>query len=454
VNARADSNLATMTQATKSAFMYTIGCQMNELDSELALGVLAEDGITPVDDPKQADVLLVNTCSVREKAEEKAYSWLGRMKLLKRKRPELIVGVLGCMAQKEGQLIFRRAPYVDIVAGTAHFTRVNEYVEQVRKSGKRILAVGREEEVRTEKRLKARETRHSAFVAVMRGCDHHCTYCVVPNTRGMEQSRPLEEIVEECRILVGEGTQEITLLGQNIDSYGKRLTPRRRSLAELLYAVADIPGLKRLRFVTSHPSDLKPDLFQAFKDLPQLMPYLHFPAQSGSNEVLKRMRRGYTFERYMELVQIARETVPDIGLAGDTIVGFCGETEEDFERTVELHRQTRYQTSYIFMYSEREYTPAKKLGLPDDVPLEVKKRRINHLMKLQKQWATEENQKRVGEVVEVFGEGPSPRNPEKQQGRNPQNQVVIVESGRDLTGQFYKAKVTRATDAALYATLE
>jgi tRNA-2-methylthio-N6-dimethylallyladenosine synthase len=436
-----------------NAFMYTIGCQMNELDSELALGVLAEDGVTPVDDPKQADVVLVNTCSVREKAEEKAYSWLGRMKLLKRNRPELIVGVLGCMAQKEGQLIFRRAPYVDIVAGTAHFTRVNEYVEQVRKSGKRILAVGRDEEVQTEKRLKARETRHSAFVAVMRGCDHHCTYCVVPNTRGMEQSRPLEEIVEECRILVGEGTQEITLLGQNIDSYGKRLTPRRRSLAELLYAVADIPGLKRLRFVTSHPSDLKPELFQAFKDLPQLMPYLHFPAQSGSNEVLKRMRRGYTFERYMELVQVARETVPDIGLAGDTIVGFCGETDEDFERTVELHRQTRYQTSYIFMYSERDYTPARKLGLPDDVPLEVKKRRINHLMKLQKQWAIEENQRRVGQTLEVFGEGPSERNPDKQQGRSPHNQVVIVDSGRNLKGQFYNVQISRATDAALYGEL-
>ena len=438
---------------TSNAFMYTIGCQMNVLDSELALASLEGDGLNVVDNTKDADVLLVNTCSVREKAEEKAYSWLGRMKLLKRQNPDVVIGVLGCMAQKEGKLIFRRAPYVDIVAGTAHFTKIDEYVRQVRATGKRILAVGRDEEVETEKRLKARETRHSAYVAVMRGCDHHCTYCVVPNTRGMETSRPLEEIVEECKILVGEGTQEITLLGQNIDSYGKRLKPRRRTLSELLYAVADVPGLKRLRFITSHPSDLKPELFQAFKDLPNLMPYLHFPAQSGSDEVLKRMRRGYTFERYMELVSAAREAVPDMGLAGDTIIGFCGETEEDFEKTVELHERTRYQNAYIFMYSERDYTPAKQQGLADDVPLEDKKRRINKLMKLQRQWAEEENQKKVGQITKIFGEGPSKKDPTKQEGRNPQNQVVIVESGRDLTGQFYKAEITKATNAALYGRL-
>lgn len=441
------------TTKTTNAFMYTIGCQMNVLDSELALASLEGDGLNVVERAKDADVVLVNTCSVREKAEEKAYSWLGRMKLLKRENPALVIGVLGCMAQKEGKLIFRRAPYVDIVAGTAHFTKIDDYVRQVQATGQRILAVGRDEEVETEKRLKAREIRHSAYVAVMRGCDHHCTYCVVPNTRGMESSRPLEEIVEECKILVGEGAQEITLLGQNIDSYGKRLKPRRRTLSELLYAVADVPGLKRLRFITSHPSDLKPELFQAFRDLPNLMPYLHFPAQSGSDEVLRRMRRGYTFERYMELVAAAREAVPDMGLAGDTIVGFCGETEEDFENTIELHERTRYQNAYIFMYSERDYTPAKQKGLADDVPLEVKKRRINKLMRLQRQWANEENQKKVGQVTEIFGEGPSKKDATKQEGRNPQNQVVIVESGRDLKGQFYKAEITSATDAALYGRL-
>ncbi len=447
------ADLPTTATATGKAFMYTIGCQMNELDSELALAALDEDGIRPVESAAEADVLLVNTCSVREKAEEKAYSWLGRMKALKRVNPDLIIGVLGCMAQKEGELIFRRAPYVDIVAGTAHFTRVDGYVRQVRATGKRILAVGRDEHVQTEKRLRARATPQSSYVAVMRGCDHHCTYCVVPNTRGMEQSRDLEEIVEECRILVGEGTQEITLLGQNIDSYGKRLRPRRRTLAELLYAVADVQGLKRLRFVTSHPSDLRPELFQAFKDLPNLMPYLHFPAQSGSNEVLKRMRRGYTHERYLELVAAARDAVPEMGLAGDTIVGFCGETEEDFERTVELHEKTRYQASFIFMYSERDFTPAKDAGLKDDVPLDVKKRRINHLINLQRQWSTEENLKKVGKVFEVFGEGASKRNPGRQEGRSPQHQVVIVESGRDLAGKCYKVRIDRATDAALYGTL-
>jgi tRNA-2-methylthio-N6-dimethylallyladenosine synthase len=438
--------------ATSKAFMYTLGCQMNVLDSELALATLAGDGLEVTQQAAGADVLLVNTCSVREKAEEKAYSWLGRMKALKRKNPDIIIGVLGCMAQKDGALIFRRAPYVDIVAGTAHFTKVDEYVRQVRATGKRILAIGRDEEVKTENRLKLRETRQSAFVSVMRGCDHHCTYCVVPNTRGKENSRELEEIVEECRILVGEGTQEITLLGQNIDSYGKRLT-RRRTLAELIYAVADIEGLRRLRFVTSHPSDLKPELFQAFRDLPNLMPYLHFPAQSGSNEVLKRMRRGYTHERYLELVQAAREAVQDMGLAGDTIVGFCGETDADFERTIELHEKTRYQNAYIFMYSERDYTPAKDNGLADDVPVEVKKQRVNRLLELQRQWSLEENRKRIGQVTEVFGEGASKRNSDRQEGRNPQHQIVIVETPRDLKGQFYKAEITNVTDAALYGRL-
>jgi tRNA-2-methylthio-N6-dimethylallyladenosine synthase len=439
--------------ALGSAHVYTIGCQMNELDSELSLATLEAEGLRIVGAPEDADVVLVNTCSVREKAEEKAYSWLGRMKLLKRRNPDIIIGVLGCMAQKEGNLIFRRAPYVDIVAGTAHFTRIDDYVRRVRETGQRVLAIGREEEVRTEKRLKARETRHSAYVSVMRGCDHHCTYCVVPNTRGMEQSRPLEEIVEECRILVGEGAQEITLLGQNIDSYGKRLQPRRRTLAELLYAVADVAGLKRLRFITSHPGDLRPELFQAFKDLPNLMPYLHFPAQSGSDAVLRRMRRGYTFARYLELVAQAREAVPEIGLAGDTIVGFSGESEEDFERTVELHKQTRYQASFIFMYSERAYTPARDLGLPDDVPPEVKRRRCNELMRLQRQWAREENQRMVGLTLEVFGEGPSARDSARQQGRNPRNQVVLVETPRDLKGRFYSVRISRATDAALYGEL-
>lgn len=437
----------------RGAYIYTIGCQMNELDSELAAGTMRGAGWDIVDAPGRAAAIFVNTCSVREKAEDKAYSFLGRMKMLKRQRPELVIGVLGCMAQKEGALIFRRAPYVDIVAGTAHFTRIDDYVRQVRETGQRILATGRDEEVKTEKRLKAGELRHSAFVAVMRGCDHHCTYCVVPNTRGSEISRPLEEIVEECRILVGEGAQEITLLGQNIDSYGKRLAPRRRTLAELLYAAADIKGLKRLRFVTSHPSDIKPELFQAFRDLPSLMPYLHIPAQSGSNEVLRRMRRGYTFERYVELIEAARSAVPDIAFAGDTIVGFSGETEQDFERTLELHRLARYQTSYIFMYSQRAFTPAVEQGLPDDVPAEVKNRRCNELMALQREISRAENQKRVGQVVEVLGNGPSERDPARQQGRNPQHHVVIVETQKDLKGRFYNVEITGASEAALYGRL-
>ncbi|MCK6440171.1 MAG: MiaB/RimO family radical SAM methylthiotransferase, partial [Planctomycetes bacterium] len=277
---------------------------MNELDTELALSTLAGGGARNVDSPTEAGVVIVNTCSIRDHAEHKAYSFLGTMKQAKRENPDLVLAVIGCMAQKDGELIFRRAPYVDIVAGTAHFTRIKDYVDEVRAGGKRILALDRDEKVRSEIRApQIRPDQHSAYVAVMRGCDHHCTYCVVPNTRGIEASRPLDEIVKEVEILVGDGVSEITLLGQNIDSYGKRLTPR-ATLADLIHRVAEVAGLRRLRFITSHPADIKPELIDCFRPgrIPNLMPYFHFPAQSGSDEVLKRMRRGYTREKYYEIV--------------------------------------------------------------------------------------------------------------------------------------------------------
>ena len=437
-------------------FTLTFGCQMNELDTELALSVLGEDGASTVESSEDANIVVVNTCSIREQAENKAYSFLGTLKKRKREDPSLVIAVIGCMAQKEGKLIFRRAPYVDIVAGTKHFTRINDYVGQVQNEGKRILALDRDEKVQTERRaIKVRPDEYTGYIAVMRGCDHHCTYCVVPNTRGIEQSKPLEEVVREAEILVGDGVSEITLLGQNIDSYGKRLSPR-SSLAELIRRVAEVPGLKRLRFITSHPADIKPELIECFKpgEVPQLMPYFHFPGQAGSDSVLKRMRRGYTFDRYMEIVNEVRAVRPDVGIAGDTIVGFSGETEADFERTLELHRQVRYQQCFMFTYSERAYTPAVKLDIADDVPLAVKKERHQRLLKLQRTIQEEENQKKVGVEYEVLVEGPSRSDPEVFASRTPQNQLVHFKSGRlELAGKYVNVRVTQATDLALYGEL-
>ncbi len=468
--------------ASGSAFIETFGCQMNVLDSELAGATLAEAGfsVKPANASGRgmgdADVIMVNTCSVREHAEQKAYSFLGRAYRLKKQNPKLVIAVLGCMAQKEGALIFKRAPYVDIVAGTQHFTKIDEYVARVKKNRERILAIGRDDEVVSAKRYRLRDGRHSLQVAVMRGCDHHCTFCVVPNTRGAEQSKPFDEVVKECEILVGGGAREITLLGQNIDSYGKRLTPR-KTLAELLHAVAKVPGLDRLRFITSHPADLKPDLFSAFKEIPNLMPYLHFPAQSGSDRILRAMRRGYTFDDYMRLVDKAREACPEIGLAGDTIVGFPTESDTDFERTLELHRRAEYQNAFVFTYSHREFTPAEKMELKDDVPEQVKNERVNELLRVQREVSERVLARHVGKVMPVLFDGkskvPSPKSKVGSadsgnaiesglrtldsglilEGRSPQNLPVHVNAGRNLTGEIASVRITRATGLALYGEL-
>jgi tRNA-2-methylthio-N6-dimethylallyladenosine synthase len=452
----AEPAASTVQTVGDGVYALTFGCQMNTLDTELALSVLTADGLKTVESPDQAGIVIVNTCSIREQAENKAYSFLGRMKKLKRANPELIVAVVGCMAQKDGETIFRRAPYVDIVAGTRHFTRINDYVDQVRAGKKRVLALDRDEEVRTELRAPSiRDDVHSAYLAVMRGCDHHCTFCVVPNTRGIETSKPLADAVREAEILVGDGVKEITLLGQNIDSYGKRLTPK-ATLADLIRAVAAVPGLERLRFITSHPGDVKPDLMECFREgaVPNLMPYFHFPAQSGSDAVLKRMRRGYTHARYLELVAAMREIRPDIGIAGDTIVGFCGETEEDFQATMALHRAARYQQCFMFTYSERGYTPAIQMGLADDVPDGVKRERHARLMELQREIQAVDNPKKIGKEYPVLVDGPSKTDKSVWSGRNPQNQVVHFKSGRDsLSGATVTARITSATDLALYGEL-
>src|SRR5262249_20314371 len=369
--------------------------------------------------PGDADLILFNTCSVREHAEEKIYSSLGRLRNYKKHYPDKVIGVLGCMAQKDQELIRRRAPHVDIVCGTGQLARLPELVAEVRRSGRPQLAVSLD---RTESRHEVersfesydplrdpsmRPSRFQAYVRIMIGCDKFCTYCIVPSVRGPEQSRPPEHIAAEVRQLAAEGCKEVTLLGQTVNSYKfDRGDGRRERLSDLLARIHDTPGIERIKFVTNFPRDMSDDLLDAVRELPKVCPYLHVPVQSGCNDVLRRMKRLYTVEYYREMLARCREKVPGVAVSSDFIVGFCGETEESFERTCELVRTAGFKNSFIFKYSPRPGTKADEL-YPDDVPEEVKKRRNNDLLAIQNAVSLADHLKWVGETVEVLVEGPS-----------------------------------------------
>jgi tRNA-2-methylthio-N6-dimethylallyladenosine synthase len=417
----------------------TVGCQMNVLDSELVAADLIAAGYEKVESPRLADVVLLNTCSVREHAEEKIYSALGRLKQLKRDCPDFranengtvplnarkgpcnrpVIAVLGCMAQKDRQTIFRRAPHVDLVLGPGQLGQLRMLLDQIFAGGGQRMEVSldRTEGDRAavqrsfvpfvpERPAKTRPMPHQAMVRIMFGCDMFCTYCVVPRVRGPEQSRPAAEIVEEVRRLVGDGCLEATLLGQTVNSYEDRTGPSTVVLADLLYRLHDIEGLRRIKFVTNHPKFMTDELLQAMRDLPKVSPYLHVPAQSGSNEVLQRMKRGYTVELYREMLERIRRFVPQAAVTSDFIVGFCGETEEDFQQTASLVRDARFKNSFIFKYSSRPGTKAAEL-YADDIPENVKRRRNNDLLAIQNAISLEDSQPFLGRTVEILVEGPS-----------------------------------------------
>ncbi|RIK82772.1 MAG: tRNA (N6-isopentenyl adenosine(37)-C2)-methylthiotransferase MiaB [Planctomycetota bacterium] len=406
---------------SKRLYIETVGCQMNMLDSELVVAALRKEGYELVDAPGKADTILFNTCSVRQHAEDKIYSALGRLKHAKRHNPDKVIGVLGCMAQKDQELIFKRAPYVDLVVGPGQLHQVPEMIESARRNGGQQLAVslGRKDGSRLEiaesfesydplREAEMRPSPYQAYVRIMIGCDKFCTYCIVPMVRGPEQSRPPEQIVRESRKLADEGCREITLLGQTVNSYKHRAGDRTTRLSDLLAMLQDIDGIDRLRFVTNFPNDMTDDLLFAVRDLPKVMPYLHVPAQSGSNRILDRMKRLYTVEQYRDMMARIRAIVPEASVTSDFIVGFCGETEEDFEQTVDLVREQRFKNSYIFKYSERPGTKAPAL-FPDDVPDDIKRRRNNDLLAVQNAISEELNQPLIGRVVDVLVEGPSKR---------------------------------------------
>jgi tRNA-2-methylthio-N6-dimethylallyladenosine synthase len=446
---------------------------MNLLDSELVVAALRQRGYELCDSAKKADLILFNTCSVRQHAEDKIYSALGRLKHAKTTHPEKIIGVLGCMAQKDQDLISRRAPFVDLVVGPGQLHQVPDLVERIAAGSGPQMAVSLdrtdgsrreiEESFESYDPLRTPEMRPSpyqAYVRIMIGCDKFCTYCIVPAVRGPEQSRPPQHIVAEVQKLADEGCREVTLLGQTVNSYKYRTGGHTTRLSDLLAKLQDIDGIDRLRFVTNFPKDMTDDLLQAVRDLPKAMPYLHVPAQSGSNRMLERMKRLYTVEEYREMMARIRATVPEASVTSDFIVGFCGETEEDFEQTVELVREQRFKNSYIFKYSERPGTKSAERWA-DDVPDETKRRRNHELLAIQNQISDEDNQPLVGQTVEILVEGPS-KNARKQHGdgpivqltgRTPCDRIVVFDGNTRQIGQLLPVHIYDANAFTLFGAV-
>lgn len=404
----------------RKLYIETVGCQMNVLDSELVVSMLRDQGYVLTDDLDQADAILYNTCSVRQHAEDKVYSALGRIKNLKKQKPGVTIGVLGCMAQKDQGDVLKRAPHVDLVVGPGQLARIPELMNKAkaervpqlavslpRTGGSRDAVTASFEEYDPLREPAMRPSSFQAFVRVMMGCDKFCTYCVVPSVRGPEQSRPASAIVDEARKLVDQGVREITLLGQTVNSYKHTDAAGRTSrLADLLLALNELTGLARIKFITNFPNDMSDDLLQAVRDLPKVARYLHVPAQSGCDEILRRMKRMYSVAAYDEMLARIRATIPDAAVSSDFIVGFCGESEASFEKSAALVERGRFKNSFIFKYSARPGTKAHEL-YPDDVPEETKHRRNSELLAIQSRISHELNQPFVGQTVEVLVEGPS-----------------------------------------------
>jgi tRNA-2-methylthio-N6-dimethylallyladenosine synthase len=454
-------------------YLETFGCQMNRLDSELVMGRLRSAGHEFVDDQKHADVVLLNTCSVRDHAEQKVHSRLGNEGKRSRSGKKRIVAVLGCMAQREGQDLLQRYPHVDIVCAPGQLHRLATLIAEAggngstaaldpdRKSPRDIQAETGMDRLDLSRDPDLIPAPAQAQVRVMRGCDKFCSYCIVPFVRGPERSRNPGDIVQEVRKLLDAGRTEITLLGQTVNSYRYEAGETHVSFSDLLEKLSPLPGLRRLRFVTSYPTDFGDDILHAMADLPNVCPYIHCPAQSGSDAILKRMNRRYSRAEYDDLVDRARAIVPDLALAGDFIVGFPGEREEDHQASADLIRRSGYKNSFIFKYSPRPDTRAA--SRQDDVPEEVKKRRNNELLDVQKQVGLEHHRSWIGREVEVLVHGPSrmadknaPDDPSltQLQGRTVQDHIVVFDGPESWTGSYRSVRITDATSLTLFAQVQ
>ena len=426
----------------KTYYVKTYGCQMNEHDSENIKAMLEEIGFSEVDDYEKADLVLLNTCSIRENAHNKAFGMLGRLKHLKEEKKDLIIGLCGCMAQEVGVVdeILHKHKYVNFVFGTHNLHRLPYLINENMKTSKQAIEVYSKEGNLIEGMPVKRENSYKAYVNIIYGCDKFCTYCIVPYTRGKQRSRHKEDILSEVEELVKEGYQEVTLLGQNVNAYGKDFDYK-YTMEDLLEDVAKT-NIPRVRFMTSHPWDFTDKMIEVIAKYPNIMPSVHLPVQAGSNRILKLMGRRYTKESYLELFHKIKDTIPNVSLSTDIIVGFPGETEEDFKETLDLVEECKYDNAFTFIYSPRENTPAAKL--PDDVTLEEKEDRLHRLNEVVNKYFLENNQKLVGKTVKVLVEGINTNGKDGMYGYTDTNKLVNFDGCNNLTGKIIDVKITSA----------
>ncbi len=435
-------------------YIKTFGCQMNVYDSDKMADVLREShGLELTDDPEQADILLLNTCSIREKAQEKVFSQLGRWKDWKKDRPGLVIGVGGCVASQEGEAIRRRAPYVDLVFGPQTLHRLPAMIDKLRASGEGQVDISFPEIEKFDALPKPRAEGATAFVSVMEGCSKYCTFCVVPYTRGEEFSRPFDDVIAEVVQLAEQGVRDINLLGQNVNAYrGPMNDGTEADLATVIHFVAAIGGIERIRFTTSHPVEFSDSLIEAYAEIPKLVNFLHLPVQSGSDRILARMKRGHTTLEYKQKIRRLRKIRPDISISSDFIVGFPGETEQDFAATMQLIADVGFDQSFSFIYSVRPGTPAASFA--DTCSAEEKQRRLVMLQQRINQQAQEISRAMVGTVQRVLVEKPSPKDPRQLSGRTENNRWVNFDGDSSLINQFTDIRITEALPNSLRGRLE
>jgi tRNA-2-methylthio-N6-dimethylallyladenosine synthase len=450
-------------RAMPKFFIKTYGCQMNERDSEQVAHSLIARGYQRAESELDADVVLLNTCSVRDMADQKALGKMGILGRLAKDRPHVVFGFLGCMAQARGASLLKNLPHVDLVVGTQKFHRVADYVDDAleRKLTRamddpRFSIVDLDDEPGSQSTIRHQELapkQATAFVSIMQGCNMQCTFCIVPQTRGSERSRTIEEIVAEGRELVSRDVKEVTLLGQIVNLYGRHEFPKidnKSPFVQLLDAVHDIDGLQRLRFTSPHPIGFREDLIDAYRRLPKLVDHLHLPVQSGSNKILKAMRRTYTAEKYVDLVRRIRDARKEIAITTDIIVGFPGETEDDYQQTRALIEEIKFDNAFIFRYSPRRDTPAAEMA--NQVDENIKEHRNHDLLEVVNNLARSINERLLGRTLEVLCEGPSKTNPSRLMGRTRTNKIVLFESSEDFAGTLVDVRIERATGFSLYGT--
>lgn len=438
---------------TQKLYIKTHGCQMNEYDSSKMLDVLSQAGpIETTTEPDEADILLLNTCSIREKAQEKVFSELGRWRILKQKRPHIVLGVGGCVASQEGEAIIERAPYVDLVFGPQTLHRIPELIKQRQSNGKPAVDISFPEIEKFDRLPEPRSEGPTSFVSIMEGCSKYCSFCVVPYTRGEEISRPFDDVITEIAILADQGVKEINLLGQNVNDYNGIMDDGNfADLALLIHYVAAIDGIERIRFTTSHPNAFSDNLVDAYAEEPKLANHLHLPVQSGSDRILSLMKRNYTVLEFKSKIRALRKVRPDISLSTDIIIGFPGETDADFEATMNLVSDIGFDTSFSFIYSARPGTPAA--SLPDDISMEVKKQRLQILQNRISTNAFRISQSMVGTKQRILVTGPSKKDPKEVSGRTENNRVVNFEGPMSLCGGMAEVMITAAMPNSLRGEL-